>query len=478
MDSENLIRKDSDDELKGIKDLQQNSPDYNPVKSEESMLEERKVRHDLQLQHVDPEIVKSIRGYRPDEIPFIYKDLPTEVMAQINRGAEPTMEKGNSELWIGSSDEIWNLYNKNGWNDQIPEVLVQWRGLTLAKDKDSKEVSRQEIKHLSGGRFIELEYRGVSEMGQFDGHLARISIYTPKETFRPYGGNERNSYEITMISRKSDVDTTGLPGGRRVIDKEDEVEWGYSGGFGNVSGTSMLNGLGELLWAHHITSLRSVKWDPDKRFRFGELPAPVKRETPLLSPSKADLVELQEDLVPQEDLGALLNDAQEIMTKLYENIKPSLGSKGLQSAGVEMELDGIGQHPEQIWVLDKYLDEASLQGRFALKLALVESLNRGDITKWVNDVFLKSEPLQNDLLTRNARHLVLWLKRSKFDYKGIQAALADTKRVLEKGKEQDPDTVDQLTFEIIRRSNEGMASSLTERYIEYLAQRYLGKYLG
>ena len=256
MDSESLIRKDSDDEFKGIQALQQNLPDYRPIKSEESLLEERKARHDLQLQHVDPEIVKSIRGYRPDEIPFIYKDTPTEVMAQINHGAEPSMEKADSELWIGSSDEIWNLYNKNGWNDQIPEVLVQWRGLALAKDKGGKEVSRQEVKFLSGGRFMELEYRGVSEMGQFDGHLDRISIYTPKETFRPYGGDERNSYEITYISKVGKVDTTGLPGGRKVTDGgEDEPEWVFSEGFGHVTGTSMLNGLGELLWTQHITHL-------------------------------------------------------------------------------------------------------------------------------------------------------------------------------------------------------------------------------
>ncbi len=477
MDSESLIRKDSDDEFRGIQKLQQNSPDYHPVKSEQSMAEERKVRHDLQLQHVDPEIIKAIRGYKPEEIPFVYKDNPSEVYAQVNRGATASMEEGLSELWVGSSDEIWNLYNKNGWTDQIPEVLVQWRGLELKKNKGNKEVSRQEIRHLSGGRFLELEYRGVSKMGEFDGHLDHISIYTPKGTFRPYGGNERNSYEITSISRRRDVDVKGLPGGRKVVDSGNDIEWAISGGFGHVEGTSMLNGLGELLWPQRIASIGSVKWDPDKRYRFSELPEPVKRKVPALPPAKADLVELQKGLAPQEDIGALLNDAQEIMAKLYTNLKPNLGSKGIQGAGVEMELDGIANHADKIWVLDKYLDEANLQARFALRIALAKSFSKGDISKWINEVFLKSEPLQNDLLTRNARHLVLWLKRSKFDYNGIKSALAKANSVLEEGAQKNPDQMDQLTFEILRRGNEGLGSSLIERYVEYLAQSFLGKYL-
>lgn len=475
MDSESLIKEGSSRELNGISVLQQNSPDYHPIKPKERIEEERQIRHDLRLQGVDLEIIKAIQGYKPEEIPFIYRDQPSEVEYHFHRGAEPHSMQALSELWIGTTDEIWNLVNKNGWTDQIPEVLAQWRGHQDLEKREKKEVTRTEIHHLSSGAFIELEYREVSEMGQFDGKLSGIELYTPKEKFRPYGGNERNSYDITSITNRREVDVEGVPGGRKVVE-ESRPEWQMGGGLGHVTGTSMLNGLGELLWPKDLPLLQSVKWDPEKRHRFSKLPALKKRDVPLLPPSQAALVELQKDLEPTEDLGVLLNYAQEIMTKMFSEIKPRINSKSYQEGALGDELDGVLNHPDKIWLLDKYLDEVDRKTRFGLTMALTDTFKNGKMSDWIENVFLKSESLQGDLITRNARHLVLWLKRSNFKYKGMKPALEKTKHVLfeQNGK---ADENDHKTYEILRRSGAGLGSSLVEKYLEYMAQQYLGNYL-
>ena len=139
-----------------------------------------------------------------------------------------------------------------------------------------------------------------------------------------------------------------------------------------------------------------------------------------------------------------------------------------------MELDGILNHPEKIWVLDKYLDEADHKTRFAFGLALADTLRTGKLSEWVDNVFLKSEALQEDLITRNARHLVLWLKRSDFNYAEIKDTLSKAKSNLFESK-VDPN--DYKAVEILRHSKEGLGSSLVERYVEYMAQKYLGNYL-
>ncbi len=475
MDSEGLIKKDPLQRPRGIAALEQNSPEYQPVKSKESMRQEREARHDLKMQGVNEEIIKAIRGYRPNEIPFVYRDAQHEVFTQEMDGVSHVgYKKALSELWLGSTDEIWNLQNEQGWRDQIPEVVVQWRGQQKEGGEGKKRVTRLEVHHISDEAFIQLEYRQVTEMGQFDGELSGISLYTLKETFRPYGGNERNSYDITYITRKREVDTEGLPGGRKVIERS-EPKWQMSGGLsGHVTGTSMLNGLGELLWLDHITSIQSVKWIPEKSYRFSELPEPNKREMASLPPSKVALVELQNSLEPQEDLGVLLNDAQEIMTRLFSDIKERINSEGFQKGAVEMELDGILNHPEKIWVLDKYLDEVDHKTRFAFGIALADTLRTGKLSEWVDSVFLKSEALQDDLIIRNARHLVLWLKRSDFSYTEIKDTLSKAKRDLIESK-VDPN--DYKTNDILRYSKEGLGSSLVERYVEYMAQKYLGNYL-
>lgn len=470
MSSEGLIKESSHQKPKGIAALEQNSPDYHPVKSEKTMRQEREARHDLKMQGANDEIIKAIRGYRPDEIPFIYRDSPHEVHAQIRRGAQVGYEKALSELWIGTSDEIWNLQNEQGWTDQIPEVLVQWRGLQKTEGEGKKRVTRTETHHLSSEAFIQLEYNQVTEMGQFDGNLSGISLYTLKETFRPHGGNERNSYDITHIAKRRDADIEGLPGGRKVVE-DDKPKWQIGA---HVTGTSMLNGLGQLLEQDNIALLQSVKWDPEKRYRFSELPEPTKREMPLLPPSKSALVELQNSLEPHEDLGTLLNDAQEIMTKMFAEIKDGINSKGFQKKAVGMELDGILNHPEKIWVLDKYLNEADQKTRFTFGIALADTLKSGKLNEWIDGVFLKSETLQGDLITRNARHLVLWLKRCGLKYTEIKDSLSKTKHDL---FESTIDPNDYKTHEILRRSREGLGSSLAERYVEYLAQQYLGNYL-
>lgn len=245
---------------------------------------------------------------------------------------------------------------------------------------------------------------------------------------------------------------------------------------GHVTGTSMLNGLGELLWTQYLPGIESVKWEPEKKYRFSRLPKLQKRNTLSLPPSKAALVELQKDLTPTEDLGPLLKDAEEIMAKMFSDVKDRISSESFQDDAVAMEVDGVLNHPDKIWVLDKYLDEVDRKTRFGLTIALADTFKSGKLSEWVENVFLKSETLPGDLITRNARHLVLWLKRNKLKHDEIKSALEKTKHALfELGGKVDPN--DHKTYEILTHSRSGIGSSLVEKYLEYLGQQYLGNYL-
>lgn len=185
--------------------------EYKPFKPFLIWLYELYIHFSLRIAGYDLDLAKSVLGYKPKDVPFIY-------------GTDPLSCNGDtliSELWMGSTVSKDKLIGD--WDDQIPEVIVQWWGNTPVKNgsRGKRKVSRLEVHHLSDGSFVQLEFRNVSDMGAFDGGLHSLSYYKPKEDFFP-GGKRRKEFSIHIIHQKG-------------------VRWTVNLGRSNLSGTAMLN---------------------------------------------------------------------------------------------------------------------------------------------------------------------------------------------------------------------------------------------
>ena len=185
--------------------------EYKPFKPFFGKLYELYIYLNLRIAGYDPDLAKSVLGYMPKDVPFIY-------------GTDPQSCNGDtliSELWMGSTVSKDKLLGD--WDDQIPEIIVQWWGNSPVQGGivGKRKVSRLEVHHLSDGSFIQHEFQNVSEMGAFDGKLHSLRYYKPKEDFFP-GGKRRKDFSIHTIHQKG-------------------VTWTVNLGRSNLSGTTMLN---------------------------------------------------------------------------------------------------------------------------------------------------------------------------------------------------------------------------------------------
>jgi len=121
------------------------SPDtpFLPEKPQENIKRELEIRNSLTEQGVEREIADAVMGYKPEDVPFIYQSEPHDVLHHRVRdnwteGYELIPSK--SALWIGTTDAIHNLVNEGDWNDQIPEVIAQWRGSFVTESEQQEEL--------------------------------------------------------------------------------------------------------------------------------------------------------------------------------------------------------------------------------------------------------------------------------------------------------------------------------------------------
>ena len=185
--------------------------EYKPFKPFFSWLYEITIYFSLRIAGYGHDLARSMIGYSPKDVPFVY-------------GTDPQSCNGDtliSELWMGSTVSKDELIGE--WDDQIPEVVVQWWGNTPVKDGShgERKISRQEVHHLNDGSFVYLEYHNVSDMGAFDGLLKIMRLYKQKEDFFP-GGIRRKNFFIHKIHQVG-------------------KKWTVNLGESNFSGTSMLN---------------------------------------------------------------------------------------------------------------------------------------------------------------------------------------------------------------------------------------------
>ena len=422
------------------------------------MKKELEIRVSLLRQGIDPEVAMAVVGYKPEDIPFVYQTTPHDVLHhQIRKdwteGAD--LVPGQSCLWIGTTDAIHNLVNPEGWNDQIPEVIVQWRGNIFTESEQhpaGSEITRTEIKHLEGGRFLEIEYVNVSTMGAFDGNIGRISLNIPDGTFRPGGGKKRQSFRIFYFKQ----------------DKK-SGEWGLDTGLTNVSGTTILNGFQEIL-NFHLADIVEIKADYPKAYRYSQLPS---KNLPRLLPSSPDA---QYQMILDEETGLskdriieITQLAHELMETIAPQVLATLTHGKYQHNAISMMADGILNHPDKIWVFSKMLSLFSREDRFNLARAVAKEIEDGRFKSWIIEMGKpENSRIVNDVINRNTRHLLAWFKRkapADADLKGWIKNASDYAQGLNNK------TKPEFSQEY-ERAFDGMVTSFVERYVEYSAQKF------
>jgi len=475
--------------------------EYLPEKPREQRREEEAIHRSLIEQGHSRELADAVRGYTPDEVPFIYRAEPLDVehhRVRDNWAEGYELIPGQSCLWIGTSDAIHNLVNENGWNDQIPEVIAQWRGNAVSESEQqdaTASITRTEIKQIGDGRFIEVEYTGVSGMGALDGDISRISLHVPENKFRPGGGRERWSYRIYGFRRNRKPDMDGVPGGFLTRKDEGQHEWSLDTSSSGVSGTTILNGFQEML-NFHMSDLIPVKEDYANAYRFTALPEP---ETPALLPTSPEhqlqLILEEETALTKDKILEVAPEAEELMRLVAPQALERLARGGYKHYATQMTIDGILNHADKIWVFDRMLEQFPREKRFGLARSVAKMIKDGHLTTWAQTL---QEPdntkFVNDVVNRSTRHLLVWF---------IQKAPADTdlKGWIEKARgaaEVAARGIDTQSRTMVARAKgmpgavagenpfhspeyervfDGMVTSYVERFIEYIGQQYLGNAL-
>lgn len=416
--------------------------EYNPQKPDSQRVEEEAIRDNLIESGVPKEIAEAVVGYRPDDIPYIFRAEPHEVIDGSGGGMM------QPEIWIGTTADIPEIIDAD-WRDQIPEVIAQWRGHIK---KDTQQiVSREEVHQIGDGSFIRLEYEGVGGMGQFDGKLRRISLYVPNNTFNPYGGPDRMSYTIHYFKNQA---AEGESSPRWMLDM-DRVRSGS-----NMGGTTILNGLQEMI-NFHMGGIHQVKGEAEKAFRFTELTSLRDRKKTLTAEVKPqDYIEDKK----LELIESLRDRAHTLMQELAPKVREKLLKAKNYNGVIQMAIDGILNHPEKIKILDRTLADASAELRWNFCQAIAKEIKSRRFQEWLQTL---DEPakkgLEQDVARTNAEHLLDWFRRTA-------PPTADLSGWLSKAESQNQ----SMAF---MRVLDGMEVSFVERYIEYQAQLYLGRTL-
>lgn len=443
--------------------------EYLPVKPREQRRQEYAIRQSLLEQGHSRELADAVIGYTVDDVPFVYKGQPHE--SKDGNSGRPLL----SELWIGTSDAIHNLDAE--WRDQIPEVILQWRGYAkLDEEGAPKTVTRTEVHQLKDGSFVEVQYGNVSEMGEFDGEITRISLNVPEGTFRPWGGpRERKSYRIYYFRRmKPTYPMTGVPGGTLVRKGGEKHEWTLDLTRSNVTGTTILNGFSEMV-QFRMDEITPLKEDPEKAFRYTPLPEPSPQSLLVSGIEEVHTALLQETPKKRREIvESLFPRVKKMMATLAPIVRDILATNAYSHQTQSMVVDGILRHPEKISILGHRLTEVSREMRFGLAQSVVKAIKAGGFRKWLEE--LKGEKMKRltgDVANRNAYYLLNWFMRTAPPDANLSEWVANAEKVifsLAEGKKVTSNREYTKCFD-------GMCSSFVERFVEYLGQQYLGNAL-
>lgn len=423
---------------------------YEPTKPAAQREYEEKLRDALIEQGLPQEIAEAIVGYRPEDVPFIYRTEPHKV----TNGN--TYREEYSHLWIGTTDAIWNM--EGDWSDQIKEVIVQWWGHSPLDDSEPIKVERLEAHQIADGSFVELSYRNVSEMGAFDGVLVSISYYRLGKKFNPWGGKARDSYRIHGFRREQ---------------TEDGEMWFVNLNSTNVEGTTILNGYSQIT-QFHLGEVEAMKADFVAAFRYTPLPEPDHQL--ILTSGEPEAVFNQ--LVSESEQNGIVRSLLPEVMRLMENLAPivvqTLADGKWYWETIQMARDGILNHPEKIAIFGKRLSDLSREQRWTLVNFVVKSIHEGNFVKWMQNLTAADQQqFVKDTATRNGYHLLNWFMRTAPANVDLSDWIGKAAKAVQQ-KMTGGDVEDAMEYQ---RVFDGMCTSFVERFIEYVVQLYFGNTL-
>ncbi len=178
---------------------------------------ELRTARDLQQHGIEEEIAKSIVGYRPNEVPFIYGTGP--ILRHLPNGKGEYVP-GETELWVGTTKPLEEILSSGRPLRNNPDVIVQWQRIAeLQEDMYKDETTRTELKPLPGGGFVEVTYTNVSSPGCFDGEIETVYVFQPEKE------GERIIYRGYRFYQKHKPLPDNIPGVGLEMPNPDLPEW-------------------------------------------------------------------------------------------------------------------------------------------------------------------------------------------------------------------------------------------------------------
>lgn len=181
------------------------------------------------------EVAAASSPYQESDIKHIYSGGE---LKELQNGGPPggTVRYG---LMVGTSRPIEDIIKRGKNIDQNSKVLVQWWHHEYSVNDYRPEIERIEVEELSEGRFVERTYRGVSNMGEFDGEMTKIALMEDTGEFSPTTYPGRKLFKINEWSK-----TKG----------KKQKSWIHF----KASGTELLNGVSQLM-TFHKTEISIIK---------------------------------------------------------------------------------------------------------------------------------------------------------------------------------------------------------------------------
>ena len=199
-------------------------------------LKDMDLRVELFENGVPLEIAAASAPYSETDIKHIYSGGPAKEYP--NGG--PIGGTVKVELMVGTSKPIEEIVRREKNIDQSPHVLVQWWNHEYSALGNQPRIGRIEIEQIAPGKYIQRTYKSVSGMGEFNGDLESIFLYFDGEEFSSGTYPGRKSFKIDQWSKT----------------KYRQNPWRYFGF--NLSGTTLLNGVEQLL-TFHKSEMKKVK---------------------------------------------------------------------------------------------------------------------------------------------------------------------------------------------------------------------------
>jgi hypothetical protein len=361
------------------------------------------IRKGLEQAEAPAEILKYIKGYSEDDVPLIYSGESHDATCGggDNEGKD-YLRPVKSSLMVGMKAPIYERASE--YDDQNPNVIVQWRGMEFTDAKGgNRGITREEVEQIRPGVYITREYKGVSGLGKFDGRLVEIGIQVESGEFHPGSRYpHRKEYSNTSFYR-------GKNGEWRSFD---------------FSSTTILNGVEELK-AFHLTEIRLEK----NLLTSGIKEAPLLPE--IVRQTEAEETKLR---LLVKDNPEIIDKIRDYSERIYEMSISQLENPGLLKNTIEMLNNGVFHYPERVFIGGRLVSALPDRQKFSLaQLIAKEGLPR--FKQWYEDKRLNGlftgENLRSRIIDKNLYHFVQFWNihnKGKFpepDWQGLRNLLRD-----------------------------------------------------